>query len=87
MILDLIIVVILVLSFISGYRRGFVAEFLNLVGFIFALALAWRYNSAISDWIVTQFNLTGHHQLVYWVSFLVYLYVSLAISNVIKTSN
>ncbi|WP_268913216.1 CvpA family protein [Lentilactobacillus sp. SPB1-3] len=71
MILDLIIVAILVLSFTAGYRRGFVAEFLNLVGFIFALALAWRYTANVSDWIVNQFNLTDQHRLVYWISFLI----------------
>lgn len=71
MILDLIILAILVLSFTAGFRRGFVAEFLNFVGFIFALALAWRYTTPLTDWVVHQFNFVEYERIIHWVTFLI----------------
>ncbi|WP_283678634.1 CvpA family protein [Lentilactobacillus sp. Marseille-Q4993] len=73
MILDLIIVVIFVAAIISGYRRGFVVEVLNFIGFIAALVIANMYTSQVTSWVLSTFNLESQ-RVVHWLVFLI-LYV------------
>jgi uncharacterized membrane protein required for colicin V production len=65
-IIDIIIALVLIFSFIGGLRGGAVKEFLGLVGFIIALPLTGMFAGFVSGWFyfINDAN---------WRSFIVFL--------------
>ena len=49
MILDIILIAILILSAVFGYRKGFVFTLINDVGWIAAVAIAYLLTPAATD--------------------------------------
>lgn len=55
--IDLVIVLIFIWYLIDGYRHGFIKNFLDLLGFIFALFIAYLLNNSVSNFLVSHFPL------------------------------
>ncbi len=51
LIVDLIVALILVFSFLGGLRKGAVKEFFGLLAFIVALPLTGLFTGYVSDWL------------------------------------
>src|SRR4029079_10987985 len=51
MILDIIVVVILIVAFIKGYRQGLVVALFSLVAFVIGLAAAIKLSVVAADYI------------------------------------
>jgi uncharacterized membrane protein required for colicin V production len=66
-ILDIIVVLVLIFSFIGGLRGGAIKEFCGLVAFIIALPLVGVFIGYISPW----FNIVGDANWRAFLSFLV----------------
>src|SRR5262245_37563928 len=49
--IDLLLVVVIVLSLINGYRRGFVHGVLDLAGWVLSLIAGLRYYQPVAQWI------------------------------------
>lgn len=52
MILDGIVVLFLLFSAFSGYKKGFSAIFIGLIGFIIAIVLAFMFKSSLADFVI-----------------------------------
>lgn len=57
MILSIIILILGIFALVSGYHRGFVNEFLRLIGLIFDLIIASDLADVVATWLRTFFNL------------------------------
>lgn len=55
--IDFIIILIFVFYLIDGYRNGFIKNFLELLGSVFALYVAFILNNAVSSFLVSNFPL------------------------------
>lgn len=54
---DVIIIVLLILGAIGGYRKGLLASVLGFVGSLFGFFMAYRFYPVLSLWIENQFGL------------------------------
>lgn len=54
MFLSIIIILLLLVSTISGYRLGFTKRIVNLIGFGFTLVAASMFNPDFGNWIMTD---------------------------------
>lgn len=54
-ILDLMVVALIIVGFIIGWRRGFISELLRIVGFAVSLVAAWILSSSVTGWIYEKF--------------------------------
>jgi len=55
--IDVVIILVFVFYLIDGYRSGFIKNFLDLLGFILALTIAFILNNAVSNFLVSHFTL------------------------------
>ena len=53
--LDLLLMAILVLFFLRGWKKGFAAGLVSLIGTIASVVLAMMFGGMISDWVYTSF--------------------------------
>jgi uncharacterized protein YkwD len=53
---DVLLVVVVVLVVLNGYRRGFILGFLDLLGWTFCLLAALRFYRPVSHWLTTYFQ-------------------------------
>src|SRR5690348_8368184 len=49
--IDLLLVVVIVLSLLNGYRRGFVHGVLDLAGWLLSLIAGLRYYQPVAQWL------------------------------------
>jgi uncharacterized protein YkwD len=54
---DIILVIVILLSVLNGYRRGFIHGVLDLAGWVLGLLAALRYYHSFAEWIGLHFNL------------------------------
>jgi uncharacterized protein YkwD len=54
---DIILVIVILLSVLNGYRRGFIHGVLDLTGWVLSLVVALRYYQPVAAWIAPRFNL------------------------------
>ena len=62
MILDILIVVILVLSMVFGYRAGFVWTFFHMLGWIASIILAFIFTPRMSAFLISN---TGLYEVIH----------------------
>ena len=55
--IDILLVILIILSLLNGYRRGFVHGVLDLAGWVLSLLLALRYSQTLAQWIGPRFDL------------------------------
>ncbi len=55
--IDSVILLVFIFYLIDGYRNGFIKNFLDLVGFILALFIAFLLNNIVSNFLVLNFTL------------------------------
>jgi uncharacterized protein YkwD/uncharacterized membrane protein required for colicin V production len=55
--IDILLVILIILSLLNGYRRGFIHGVLDLAGWVLSLLLALRYYHPLSLWIGPRFDL------------------------------
>ena len=54
---DLLIILLLVLGIISGYRKGFIGSLVGIVGSLVGLFTAYHYYPVVTQWLQQQFGL------------------------------
>lgn len=54
--LDFILIAILIISAINGYKKGFIHQFASLAGIILGIFLAVKFSKAISPFILNHFT-------------------------------
>jgi uncharacterized protein YkwD len=55
--IDILLVIVIVLSVLNGYRRGFVHGVLDLAGWVLSLLAGLRYYQPLARWIGPRFDL------------------------------
>src|ERR1044072_6316904 len=55
--IDLLLVVVIILSLINGYRRGFIHGVLDLAGWILSLIAGLRYYQPLARWLGAHIDL------------------------------
>ena len=55
--IDIVLVLVITLSLLNGYRRGFVHGVLDLAGWMVALIAGLRYHQTVASWIGPQIDL------------------------------
>ena len=55
--IDVVLLLVITLSLLNGYRRGFVHGVLDLAGWVFALIAGLRYHQTVAGWIGPQVDL------------------------------
>ncbi|HKS10912.1 MAG TPA: CvpA family protein [Pyrinomonadaceae bacterium] len=55
--IDLLLVAVIILSLINGYRRGFVHGVLDLAGWVLSLLAGLRYYQPVARWLGSHFDL------------------------------
>jgi len=56
-VIDIVLVLVIVLSLINGYRRGFVHGVLDLAGWVLSLIAGLRYSQPIAQWLGPRIDL------------------------------
>lgn len=90
--IDIIIGIILLVSAVNGFRKGFVVELASLAALILGIWGAIRFSHITSDFIVEQFDWTSKHLGVvsFIVTFIVIVIlvhiVAKAVDNLIKVA-
>ena len=56
-IIDVLLVILIVLSLLNGYRRGFVHGVLDLAGWVLSLLAGLRYHGAVASWLGPRIDL------------------------------
>src|SRR6185503_16984035 len=56
-VIDLLLLAVIILSLINGYRRGFVHGVLDLAGWVLSLLAALRYSQPFGQWLGARFDL------------------------------
>jgi len=56
-VIDIVLVLVIVLSLINGYRRGFVHGVLDLAGWVLSLLAGLRYYQPVAQWIGPRVDL------------------------------
>jgi uncharacterized protein YkwD len=54
---DILLVIVIVLSLLNGYRRGFVHGVLDLAGWVLSLLAGLRYYHPVAQWLGAHFHL------------------------------
>jgi uncharacterized membrane protein required for colicin V production len=75
MIIDIIVTLILIFSFIGGLRQGAVRESLNLLALIIGLALTGMLAGTATSWFVFVWDATWRNLFSYVVTFLLIMIV------------
>src|SRR5215212_2135870 len=55
--IDILLVIVILLSVLNGYRRGFVHGVLDLTGWVLSLLAALRYYQPLARWLGPLFDL------------------------------
>ena len=55
--IDVVLLLVITLSLLNGYRRGFVHGVLDLAGWLFALIAGLRYHQTVASWIGPSIDL------------------------------
>lgn len=55
--IDILLVILIILSVLNGYRRGFIHGAIDLAGWVLSLLLALRYYHPLALWIGPRFDL------------------------------
>jgi uncharacterized protein YkwD len=55
--IDILLVIVIVLSLLNGYRRGFVHGVLDLAGWVLSLLAGLRYYHPVAQWLGAHFHL------------------------------
>ena len=77
--IDLLLVVVIVLSLLNGYRRGFVHGVLDLAGWLLSLIAGLRYYQPVAQWLGAHVNLWSE----VWNQPLAFILVGLFVSIVV----
>ena len=88
---DLIVLVVLLLGALSGFKKGLVKSVVSFIGLILAIVIAWYLKNPISEYMYTNlpfFNFTGNMSLynivIYeLVAFLIILIILLIVVRLI----
>jgi membrane protein required for colicin V production len=59
--LDIVLAILLILSAINGFVKGFVEELAGLVALILGIWAALRFSDRVAQWLIDQFNWTFEH--------------------------
>ena len=77
--IDLLLVVVIVLSLLNGYRRGFVHGVLDLAGWLLSLIAGLRYYQPVAQWLGAHVNLWSE----VWNQPLAFILVGLFVSIIV----
>ena len=55
--IDILLVIVILLSVLNGYRRGFVHGVLDLAGWVLSLLAGLRYYQPVAHWLGARFDL------------------------------
>lgn len=55
--IDILLVIVILLSVLNGYRRGFIHGVLDLAGWVLSLLAALRYYQPLAQWLGAHFDL------------------------------
>ena len=75
-VIDILLVVLLVLSLLNGYRRGFILGVLDLAGWVLSLLAGLRYYQPVAHWLGPRIDLWSE----VWDQPVAFVLVALAVS-------
>jgi membrane protein required for colicin V production len=78
---DLILVILLVLSAINGFSKGFVEELAGLVALILGIWVAIHFSDIVGKFLIKTFNITFEHFTV--VAFIITFLIVVIIVHII----
>ena len=78
--IDILLVIVILLSVLNGYRRGFVHGVLDLTGWVLSLLAALRYYQPVAQWIGARFDLWSE----VWDQPIAFVFVALLVLVVVQ---
>ncbi len=71
--LDIVLVVLLILSAVNGFVKGFVEELAGLVALILGIWVAIHFSDTVADFMVNRFNWNFEHlsMVAFLITFLI----------------
>jgi uncharacterized protein YkwD len=78
-VIDILLVVLIVLSLLNGYRRGFILGVLDLAGWVLSLVAGLRYYQPVAHWLGPRIDLWSE----VWDQPVAFVLVALAIGIVV----
>ena len=80
-ILDVIFLVLLLISAVSGFVKGFILSIASFAGFLLGIIISFRFAGDIQQWLMTFTGAEGRY--LYFVSFLICFAVVVALVHVL----
>jgi membrane protein required for colicin V production len=80
--LDIIIIAIVIIGFILGYKDGFVRKIIGLIGLALAIYLAVKYSAVFGNMIVTWFGIEFYLSQI--IAGVLIFFAVIAIFSIIK---
>ena len=78
-VVDLLLVAVIILSLINGYRRGFVHGVMDLAGWVLSLLAGLRFYSPVAQWLGAQIDLWSE----VWDQPIAFILIGLIVSIVV----
>ena len=72
--LDLIILLLLLIGFIAGLRKGFIVQLFSIGAIILSAWLAYTFSSAFSEWLASYIHAEG-----FWLNIITFLLIFVGI--------
>lgn len=83
--LDVVIVVILVIPMLIGFKRGLINTVIPLAGVILGIVLAGRLRGTVADWLSTWINSSSQAEIVaFIIIFVVVIVATLVLAGVLR---
>jgi membrane protein required for colicin V production len=79
MIIDVIFLILMILSIIKGFRKGFVVAVFSFVGILIGLAAAMKLSTVVAGWLKD-----GTHISASWLPFLSFIIVMIGVILLVR---
>ena len=80
-ILDVVFLILLLISAVSGFIKGFILSIASFIGFFLGIAVSFRLADDVQQWLMTLTGAEGRY--LYFVAFLICFTVVVALVHVL----
>ena len=80
-ILDVVFLILLLISAVSGFVKGFILSIASFIGFFLGIAVSFRLADDVQQWLMTLTGAEGRY--LYFVAFLICFTVVVALVHVL----
>ena len=80
-IIDVVILILLLISAISGFMKGFILSIASFIGFFLGIVISFRFAGDVQQWLMTLTGSEGRY--LYFVGFLICFAVVVALVYIV----